>query len=205
MIRYVTNHNCTPHLGGLEKTGYSTFEITVLSGHEKTPKLWGTKGVAGCNQHCWCQNVWPWWPSSWSGPRDTGQGWGLLSQFPPFRYFHIVSGSWKHTVAIEYHIHIWQVSPQLSCGDTYQIWMLFKASNRYFCKIEYFAYGEINERSFSNPHRWWPVSTQTSINLNLTFPLTLNECNHVVNLLVTKLENRHSKNVCIYKYSQCYN
>ena len=22
----------------------------------------------------------------------------------------------------------------------------------YFCKIEYFAYGEINERSFSNPH-----------------------------------------------------
>ena len=25
-------------------------------------------------------------------------------------------------------------------------------SYRYFCKIENFAYGEINERSFSNPH-----------------------------------------------------
>ena len=25
-------------------------------------------------------------------------------------------------------------------------------SSRYFCQIENFAYGEINERSFSNPH-----------------------------------------------------
>ena len=24
----------------------------------------------------------------------------------------------------------------------------------YFCEIENFAYGEINERSFSNPHPW---------------------------------------------------
>ena len=48
-------------------------------------------------------------------------------------------------LAIEYYIHIWQVSPQLS-------WMWCKESNRYFDKIEYFAYGEINERSFSNPH-----------------------------------------------------
>ena len=30
--------------------------------------------------------------------------------------------------------------------------MWFMESNRYFCKIENFAYGEINERSFSNPH-----------------------------------------------------
>ena len=27
-----------------------------------------------------------------------------------------------------------------------------KKYNRYFCKIENFAYGEINERTFSNPH-----------------------------------------------------
>ena len=32
----------------------------------------------------------------------------------------------------------------------------------YFCKIENFAYGEINERSFSNPHPWaWPVTGLT--------------------------------------------
>ena len=24
----------------------------------------------------------------------------------------------------------------------------------YFCEIENFAYGEINERNFSNPHPW---------------------------------------------------
>ena len=51
---------------------------------------------------------------------------------------------------IEYHVRIWQVSPQVSCGDTGQIWMWFKESNGYFHKI--FAYGEINERSLSNPH-----------------------------------------------------
>ena len=82
------------------------------------------------------------------------QGWGLLSQFPPFRYFPYFSGSRKHMLAFEYHVYIWQVSPQLSCDDTCKIWMWFKESNRYFCKIENFAYGEINERSFSNPHPW---------------------------------------------------
>ena len=52
---------------------------------------------------------------------------------------------------MKYHVNIWQVSPQLSCGDTCQIWMWFREFNRYFCKIENFAYGEISERSFSNP------------------------------------------------------
>ena len=89
-----------------------------------------------------------------SGPRWPGQGWGLLSWFPPFRYFPIFSQLSKHTLAVEYHVYIWQVSPQLSCGDTCQISMWFKESNRYFFKIEIFAYGEISERSFSNLHPW---------------------------------------------------
>ena len=38
------------------------------------------------------------------------------------------------------------------CGDTCQIWMWFEEFNMYFCHIENFAYGEINEWSFSNPH-----------------------------------------------------
>ena len=61
-------------------------------------------------------------------------------------------------LAIEYHFHIWQVSPQLSCGGTSQIWRRFKECNRYFCEIKNFAYGEIEERSFSNPppqRCWW--------------------------------------------------
>ena len=80
------------------------------------------------------------------------QGVGLLSQFPPFRYFPNFSALSKHQFVLEYHVYIWQVSPQLSCGDSCQIWMWLKESNSYFCKIENFAYGEINERSFSNPH-----------------------------------------------------
>ena len=82
-------------------------------------------------------------------------GWGLLSQFAPFRYFPIFSASPKYMVAVEHHIHIWQVSPQLSCGDTRQIWMWCKESNRYICKFENFAYGEIIESSFSDPHPRW--------------------------------------------------
>ena len=83
------------------------------------------------------------------------QGWGLLSQFPPFRYFPFFSALSNHTSAIEYHVYIWQVSPQLSCGDTCQIWVSFEESNMCFCQVENFAYGEINERSFSNPHPWY--------------------------------------------------
>ena len=82
----------------------------------------------------------------------TVQGWGLLRQFPPFRYFANFSALSKQTLAIEYPVYIWQVSPQLSCGDTCQMWTWFEESNMYFCHIENFAYGEINERSFSNPH-----------------------------------------------------
>ena len=53
-------------------------------------------------------------------------GWGLLIQFPPFHYFPNFSVSLKHTLAIEYHIYIWWVWPQLSFGDTWQISMWFK-------------------------------------------------------------------------------
>ena len=82
-------------------------------------------------------------------------GWGLLSQFPPFCYFPIFFSALPNpTLAIEYHVYIWQVSPQLSCVDTCQIWMWFEESNMYFCQVENFAYGEINKQSFSNPHPW---------------------------------------------------
>ena len=69
----------------------------------------------------------------------TAQGWGLLSRFPPFCYLPNFSTSPKYMLAIEYHVHILQVSRKLSCGDTCQIWMRFKDCNRYFCKIKNFA------------------------------------------------------------------
>ena len=94
-------------------------------------------------------------------------GGGLLSQFPPFRYNPNFSASPKYMLAIEYHGHIWQVSPQLSCGDICQIWMWYKEYNRYFGRIENLAYGEINERSFSNPHPWWCIMPLVSSLLTL--------------------------------------
>ena len=42
-------------------------------------------------------------------------------------------------LAIEYHIHIWKVSPQLSCGGTCQIRIIYM----YCCDIENVDYGEI--------------------------------------------------------------
>ena len=44
-------------------------------------------------------------------------GWGLLSQFSLFRYFPHFPLLSKQTLAVEYHVYIWQVSPQLSCGE----------------------------------------------------------------------------------------
>ena len=49
------------------------------------------------------------------------QGWGLLklrSLISPQAKFSILQ---KYLLDSLNHIHIWQVSPQLSCGDTYQI------------------------------------------------------------------------------------
>ena len=60
---------------------------------------------------------------------------GLLSQFPPFRYFPKFSAFSKHMLAIEHHAYIWQVSPQFSCGDTCHTLMWFKEFNRYFHKF----------------------------------------------------------------------
>ena len=79
---------------------------------------------------------------------------GLINLFSPFCYFPNFSTLWKYTLAIEYHVNIWQVSPQLCCSDTCQIWMWFKVFDWYFWNIKNFAYGEINEQSFSNPHSW---------------------------------------------------
>ena len=51
-----------------------------------------------------------------------------------------------------YHIHIWEMSLQLSCVDICQMWMWFEESNMYFCKIENFLNEEINDQRFINPH-----------------------------------------------------
>ena len=46
-----------------------------------------------------------------------------ISSVPLFSEFLEMS---KESLAIEYHVYIWQVSPQLSCDDICQIWMWFE-------------------------------------------------------------------------------
>ena len=82
------------------------------------------------------------------------------SQFPPFRYF---SASPTYMLATEYHVHIGHMSPQLGCGDTCPIWMWCKKSNGYFCRIQNFTGGEINEGGLSNPHSRYHIQLQTIV------------------------------------------
>ena len=86
------------------------------------------------------------------GKPDRFNGWGLLSFFFRSVIFPIFSSSSKHTLTVKNRVYVWRVSPQLSCGDTCQIWMWFEQNDIHFCKIENFAYWKVNERSFSNPH-----------------------------------------------------
>ena len=124
----------------------------------------------------------------WYCGRAPNQGWGLLSQFSSFRYFPYFPLLSKQVLTIEYRVYIWQVSPQLSCGDTCQIWLWFRESSRYFCRIENCAYGEISERSFSNPHPWsrtWPLLTVIS-------PLRERRC----------FNHHFTRAPCIYTWSE---
>ena len=75
--------------------------------------------------------------------------WGFLSQFPTFRYFHNFSALSKHTLSHWIsRLYLKGVATAQLRGHMSNMW--FKESNRYFCKIEIFAYVEINGQSFSN-------------------------------------------------------
>ena len=50
----------------------------------------------------------------------------------------------------EYHVHIWQVCPQLGCGNTCRIWRWFREPKRYFS-----CNGEINTPDLNYLIREW--------------------------------------------------
>ena len=51
--------------------------------------------------------------------------------------FSKFSGIVKRHVSYWNHVYIWQVSPQLICSDTCQIWMWFNECGSYFCKKKF--------------------------------------------------------------------
>ena len=64
-------------------------------------------------------------PGRWWHHNDLNLGIIPIANFFRFVIFPFPSLS-KQTLPIEYHVYIWQVSPQLSCNDTCQIQMWFK-------------------------------------------------------------------------------
>ena len=77
--------------------------------------------------------------------RAGGYSANFLHSFP---HFSVLPKHFSYWIS---HLYLMGDPQHLSCGDTCQIWMWFKESNRYFCQIWNFAYGESNEQSFSNP------------------------------------------------------
>ena len=65
-----------------------------------------------------------------------------------YRFISPISIIYGNTITI----HIWQVSSQLSCGNTCPIWMWFKLSNRHFFKSELSPIREINDHTCYNPN-----------------------------------------------------
>ena len=47
------------------------------------------------------------------------------------------SDLWKPQLHNEYHTNIWQFSPQLSCGNMWQIWIWLNRPKLFFCKIKF--------------------------------------------------------------------
>ena len=63
----------------------------------------------------------------------THQGVGVTKPISSIPLFYQFFPSSMFVLPAKYHIHIWQVLLQLSCGDSHQIWMWFKESHIYFC------------------------------------------------------------------------
>ena len=72
-------------------------------------------------------------------------------------------------------IYIWQVSPQLSCGDTCQIWMWYSISNHRFNNSEKLEQLECLRSEIPQPPHdypyWWftsdPMSSKTKSKLQI--------------------------------------
>ena len=78
----------------------------------------------------------------------------LLYQFSPLIIILRLATFSKHSVTIRYPINIWQVSPQLRCSDTCQMWTRFSGSIRGFSKDKR-PYGWNNKANKSETNHIW--------------------------------------------------
>ena len=119
--------------------------------------IWQVSPQLSCDDKC---QIWTWFKGSNR----------YFSDSLPVRYIFRISKSLKLCLSVRHHVHIWQVSTQLSCDDKCQIWTWFKGSNWYFSEINTASKREINERVFNNCHPWssqW-ISRYIKVGIELT-------------------------------------
>ena len=79
-------------------------------------------------------------------------GWELLSQRPPlFAYFFSLAKTYVTYWTSRSYLTGVAAAELRRYLSNMDVTKSLKESNRFFCDIENFAYGEINERGFSNP------------------------------------------------------
>ena len=57
-----------------------------------------------------------------------------VQNFKMIKWLSNFSTSLDYTLAIEYDVYIWHVSPRVSCGDSCQIWLCFKDQKATFAR-----------------------------------------------------------------------
>ena len=118
-------------------------------------------------------------------------GWGLLSQFPPFRYIPNFSVSQKHALAIEYHVYICQVSPQLSCGDTCHIWMWSKDDIDTFARSKILLTEKLANGAWVTPHLVFLVMPRDGGSKNLFINLSVIQFSILQKYLLDSMNHIH--------------
>ena len=73
----------------------------------------------------------------WGWGGGLGGGGGGMWEVVGWWWVPLISPSFniaKYTLVLEYHVYIWRVASQSSCGDKCQISVWFKGHNRYFAR-----------------------------------------------------------------------
>ena len=94
----------------------------------------------------------------------------------------------KYLLGLLYHIHIWQVSPQLSCDDTCQIWVWYVTGHPCFVNYELWKKNSEQQKLVPVPPTQDPVQ-HIPIYYCIAYGTVM-----VENMIKIRLENRYSNN-----------
>ena len=100
------------------------------------------------------------------------QQWGLLKLRPLIALLAIFQPLWKYKLYPLNHIHICQVSLQLSCGDTCQIWTWYSIEKQCFNSSQKLGKQRIGKNWLSNPHFRSPISLKCRYGVPLGCEIT---------------------------------